>query len=119
MKSDPIVETLLSSRDPAVEYKTRLRFLGESIRSRRMAALKNEIPESPRARSLLSARTKEGTIATHPYRKWQGLHWTLYSLAQISHPPGDRSLVPLRDQVYEWLLEAAHLKYPRSLSIPG
>jgi len=71
------------------------------------------------AERLLSHRQADGTIATNPYRKWQGPHWTLYCLAQIGYPPGDRSLLPLRDQVYDWLLEPAHLRFPRSLRIPG
>ena len=56
------------------------------------------------ARALLSGREPDGTIRTHPYKKWQGPHWTLVSLALIDYPPGDRSLQPMMDQVYRWLL---------------
>lgn len=71
------------------------------------------------AKQLLGHRRGDGTIGTNPYKKWQGPHWTLYSLAQIEYPPGDRSLIPLRDQIYDWLLEERHLRFPRSLLIPG
>ncbi len=84
-----------------------------------MVELREAIRRSDMARSLLSHRGDDGMIDTHPYRKWQSPHWTLYSLAQIDYPPGDRSLRPMRDQVYEWLLEPAHLKFRRSLLIPG
>ena len=50
--------------------------------------------------ALLKQREADGTIATHPYKKWQGPHWTLYSLAQLGHPPGDESLRPILEQVY-------------------
>jgi hypothetical protein len=71
------------------------------------------------ARQLLAHRGRDGRIATHPYRKWQGPHWTLYSLALAGYPPGDKSLLPMRDQVYDWLFEPAQLVYRRSLLIPG
>ncbi len=56
---------------------------------------------------------------TNPYQKWMGPHWTLYQLAELGHPPGDRKLLPLRDQFYTYLFDARHLRPPRSLLIPG
>ena len=50
------------------------------------------------AAALLSHRQADGTIATHPYKKWQGPHRRLYSLAQLGHPSGDESLRPLFKQ---------------------
>jgi hypothetical protein len=38
------------------------------------------------------------------YSKYTGAHWVLADLADMGYPPGDNSLAPLRDQVYEcWL----------------
>jgi hypothetical protein len=38
------------------------------------------------------------------YSKYTGAHWVLADLADIGYPPGDASLIALRDQVYElWL----------------
>jgi len=88
----PVVRQILQSGNPTSEYK---------------------------ARSLLAGRQSGGTIDTHPYRKWQGPHWTLYSLALLDYPPGDPQLLPLRDQVYDWLLDPAHLEFRQSLLIPG
>jgi len=53
---------------------------------------------------LLSERQPDGTIPRHPYAKWDGAHWVLAALADLGHPPGDQSLIPLREQVLEWLL---------------
>jgi len=69
--------------------------------------------------ALLSHRQADGTIATHAYQKWQGPHWTLCSLAQLGHPPGDESLRPLLDQVYGWLLSPKHLRPPSTAVLPG
>jgi hypothetical protein len=67
------------------------------------------------AASLLSERDAEGRIPYHPYAKWYGAHWVLADLADVGHPPGDPSLVPLREQVYGWLLSERHAKRIRSI----
>ena len=36
----------------------------------------------------------------NPYRKWQGPHWTLYSLAEIGFPAGGEALLPLRGMAH-------------------
>src|SRR5664280_3857441 len=64
------------------------------------------------AAALLSHRQADGTIATRPYKKWQGPYWTLYSLAQLGHPSGDKSLRPLFTQGCGWLLARQHLRPP-------
>ena len=38
------------------------------------------------------------------YGKYTGAHWTLADLADMGHPAADRTLEPLRDQVYEFWL---------------
>ena len=67
------------------------------------------------AASLLSERDAEGRIPCHPYAKWYGAHWVLADLADVGHPSGDPSLVPLREQVYGWLLSERHAKRIRSI----
>jgi hypothetical protein len=118
-KGGNIIKSLLSSRNPIVQYKTRKLLLNESEESARMVELRKRIRNSNVAKMLLSHVEADGTIKTNPYRKWQGPHWTLFCLAQIEYPKGDPRLVPLRDQVYAWLLEKKHLVFPRSLLIPG
>jgi hypothetical protein len=56
----------------------------------------------------LSQRDEEGRIPGGAYRKWDGAHWVLATLADIGYPPGDPSLVPLRDQVLAWLFSERH-----------
>ncbi|MBI4220414.1 MAG: hypothetical protein HY682_09745, partial [Chloroflexi bacterium] len=47
-----------------------------------------------------------------PYAKWQGAHWVLAHLANIGYPPGDESLVPVRDQVLDqWLGEEFYQEF--------
>jgi hypothetical protein len=94
---------LAASDDPVLAYKARL-LAGLAADSDEATALRGRIAASPMARALLSGREPDGTIRTHPYKKWQGPHWTLVSLALINYPPGDRSLQPMMDQVYRWLL---------------
>ncbi|MCJ7660707.1 MAG: hypothetical protein MUO67_16280 [Anaerolineales bacterium] len=115
----PIVQSLLASANPVIEYKTRVNLLVEPQDAAHIQHLRDQINDSSLARSLLSFRQLDGTIPTNPYKKWQGPLWTLVSLAQIDYPQGDKSLYPMRDQVYDWLLSDEHLKYPRSLCIPG
>jgi hypothetical protein len=71
------------------------------------------------AAALLNHRQADGTIATHPYKKWQGPHWTLHSLAQLGYPPGDESLRPLLEQVHRRLLSPQHLRPPSTAILPG
>jgi hypothetical protein len=89
-------------------------------------ALPSPADRAQAARRLLSRREPDGRIITYPergqtfpYQKWQGPHFTLACLAEIGYPAGDRSLVPLRDQLVDWLFEPRHLKPPHSLQIPG
>ena len=91
----PIVQRLLSSGNPSVVYKTRVDVLGESKDSPPVRALREQIGSSHMARRLLHHRQPDGTIATNPYKKWQGPHWTLMFLAEIGYPSGDDSLMPL------------------------
>ena len=115
----PIVRRLLSSGNPSVAYKTRVDVLGEHEDSPSVRALRAQIRSSDMARRLLHHRQPDGTIATNPYKKWQGSHWTLMFLAEIGYPSGDSSLMPMREQFYDWLFSKEHLKFPRSLLIPG
>jgi hypothetical protein len=109
-----IVELLLKSTEPSVRYKTRLLLRLDDPNSDGMAKLQKEIVSSPRVKLLLSERARNGKIPIHPYSKWDGAHWVLAALADVVYPAGDRSLLPLRSQVYEWLLTKEHEKYTRA-----
>ena len=66
--------------------------------------LLEQVRSSDRVAAVLSERSSDGTIELHPYAKWRGAHWVLVTLAELGFPPGDDSLVPLREQVLSWLL---------------
>ncbi|MHA2364178.1 MAG: hypothetical protein ACXAC7_09490 [Candidatus Hodarchaeales archaeon] len=119
LKELPIINRLLSSKNPSIIYKAKVNILGENEKSSHITQLREKIKHSEMVKELLSHRKKDGTINTNPYKKWQGPHWTLAVLAELDYPQGDASLNPLRDQFYDYLLSDKHLKPPRSLIIPG
>ena len=112
-----VIYKLLNSDEPSVRFKVLVNVLGEKLESSDIKRLHGEIKSSPRVRLLLSERGKDGIIPFHPYRKWYGAHWILATLADIGYPPGDKSLVQLREQVYEWLFSGKHEK--KIISIEG
>ena len=110
---DPVVEQLLHSSEPSVRLLTRTNILGESPNSPGVKKALAEVKQSDRVRLLLSERSR-GVLPYHPYSKWCGAHWVLSVLAELGYPKGDASLIPLREQVLDWLLSSSHLTY-----IPG
>jgi hypothetical protein len=115
----PLVERLAASDDPVLAYKARTLMLGLGEDDPSAVALRARIAGSPMARALLAHRAPDGTIRTNPYKKWQGPHWTLVSLAQVDYPPGDEDLRPLFGQVLTWLMSRDHLRPPRTVLVPG
>jgi hypothetical protein len=69
------------------------------------------------------AKLIAGAASVPVYAKWQGAHWVLAALADIGHPPGDPSLLPLRDRVLSaWLAVEPPLldgRYRAHASQPG
>jgi hypothetical protein len=80
-----------------------------------MRKLRQSIGDSEMAQSLLLALKGE---RFNPYRKWQGPHWTLYSLAEIGFPTGDKRLFSLRERVMDWMFAPAFLKPPSTMFFP-
>ncbi len=106
MDANRQIDALLASTEPSIRYKVRVGVLGESESSRRIRALRREIRESPRVAALLAGRASDGRLqrGRGVYQKWQGAHWVMASLADLGYPPGDRELVPIRDQLLDaWL----------------
>lgn len=102
---------LSQSAEPAIRYKTHVNLLDQSRGSPHALALQQAIKDSPRVQTLLSERSADGRIPCHPYKKWYGAHWVLVSLAELNYPPGDQGLIPLREQILEWLLSESHQQY--------
>lgn len=110
-----LVQDLLNAADPTIRYKTRVHVLGENPRAKKLRALRDEIANSPRAIALLSERNKKGEIPHSVYSKWSGAHWVLYALAEMDYPPGDISLLPLRDQQLNFLLSEEYAGWIRTI----
>ncbi len=115
-----IIDFLLTSKEPSVRFKALVNVLSEKESSPKIRRLQEKIKSSPRVRLLLSERGKDGRIPYHPYSKWYGAHWVLATLADIGYPLGDNQLIPLREQVYDWLLSKEHEgKAPRTHPYTG
>lgn len=102
-----IVRDLLASDEPSVRYGVRAHLLDENPESESLRALREEIRVSPRVKKLLSERDENGRLPYPPYSKWVGAHWVLASLADLDYPPGDASLIPLRDQQYSFFFSGS------------
>lgn len=114
MRPGPVLDSLLRSREPSIRWKARVGILGEDRGSPAVRALREEVRRSPRVRALLSRRAELGRPGAVPsvYRKWQGTHWVLASLADLGYPEGDERLAPLRDRVLDlWLRPSYFVEY--------
>ena len=107
-----MVRKLLESEEPSIRLRAHTEVLHESAESAVNRRLRTQVKESARVKRILSER-RNGIIPFHPYAKWFGAHWALAALADLRYPPGDRSLVPLREQVYGWLFSGAHTEHLR------
>ncbi|NIN00545.1 MAG: hypothetical protein GTO24_21415 [candidate division Zixibacteria bacterium] len=114
--TDNIIDRLLLSDEPSVRFKVLVNVLGKEPESPEIRKAQKEVGEWARVRMLLSERSRDGRIPFHAYRKWHGAHWVLAVLADIGYPPGDKSLIPLREQVYEWLLSEKHEKSIKTIN---
>jgi hypothetical protein len=106
----PVINRLLASAEPSIRYRILVHVQGHDPASADLQAMQQAIKESARVQTLLAERDNDGRIPRHPYAKWDGAHWLLAALADLAYPAGDPSLLPLRDQVCEWLLGPGHLK---------
>lgn len=104
MKRSQIVRALLTSGEPSVRWKVRVQVFGEDPTSPAVQRLQQQIRASPRVRALLDG------AATESYRKWQGRHWVLQTLADIGYPAGDEALEPLAASVLKTWLHPRHYR---------
>ncbi|HXW83133.1 MAG TPA: hypothetical protein VEJ86_01915 [Candidatus Binataceae bacterium] len=114
-----VIDRLLQSDEPSIRFKVLTRVLDEDPDSRKIKALREEIRESPRAKSLIAGRNQRRGTEKFVYANWRGAHWTLAMLAEIGYPPGDESLLPMRDQVLDcWLGHAFYREFESNRSVP-
>lgn len=111
-----LADALCGHENPVVAHRARRLLAGESERAPAMRRLRNAIGSSEMAGQLLRGMCMERFNA---YRKWQGPHWTLYSLAEIGYPAGDERLLPMRRRVLEWMFAPAFLRPPSTVVYPG
>jgi hypothetical protein len=120
---DPWTRGLLSSRDPSVAWRAHRLLARLPDDDPAQLERRGLVARSDNVRRMLAQRRRDGTIRqgneTGAYRKWQGPHWTLAGLAELGYPPGDTTLSPLVDQVFEWLLAPRHLRPPSTTVLPG
>src|SRR6266571_5259126 len=113
------LEQLYTSDEPSICYKTRIYLFDEDPAEPASKDLQATIKKSERVQRLLAGRDEHGRLPSHPYSKWYGAHWVLVALADLDYPPGDKELVPLRDQVYEWLFSDSRLRAIKHYTIAG
>lgn len=120
---DPYVEKLRDSDNPSIAYRAHRRLDGRRDDDEDQVRRRQLVARTPNAKRLLSSRQPDGTIRFgnehHAYRKFQGAHWTLAALAELGYPPGDPSLLPVVDQVHDWLSSPKHFSPPSTETIPG
>ncbi len=110
-----LIDRLCAHEDPVVAHRARRLLAGEGEHSRAVRKLREAVGSSVMARRLLTLYRNE---PFNLYRKWQGPHWTLYSLAEIGLPPGNQVLLSLRDRVLDWMLGPTFLKAPLTVLYP-
>ncbi len=109
---EPIIEQLLQSDEPAVRYKLLRNVLRKPPGSPELYQAQAQIRCCATVQKLLSEQDESGRLPVHAYQKWNGAFWVLYQLADLNYPPGDQRLVPLREQVMEWLLPNPGAPFP-------
>ncbi len=102
--------------EPALAWKLTVNVQGLDPASRAAKQATGVVKDSPIARALLAERLPDGRTRRHAYSKWDGAHWILVVLADLSYPPGDETLRPMVEQCYAWLLSAAHAKHIREMN---
>jgi hypothetical protein len=104
----PPLPMLLESGEPSIRFKILHHILDCPLEAPEVVQVREDIRHSARVQGLLSQRSVDGTIPGSAYAKWQGAHWIVSLLADLGYPPGDPGLIPLRQQVLDWLLGEKH-----------
>lgn len=105
-----IIELLAEHPEPSVRYRLAVGVRGLSEESREVAQLRLAVKDSPRVKAMLAARDSEGRFPWHAYQKFNGAFWTFLVLADIGYPVSDETLIPLREQIFDWLFDPRRLK---------
>ncbi|MFC7624358.1 hypothetical protein [Microlunatus sp. GCM10028923] len=112
-----IVDALLRSEEPSVQWRVRTEVLGEPGDAAELRRLRDRIRRSDRVRTLLGHRGPDGRslVRRGIYAKWQGAHWALAALADLGYPAGDDELRPLAEQLLDgWLGAEFYIEFEAS-----
>jgi hypothetical protein len=104
-----LIDDLKKSEDPSIRYYLCREYLGMDPDSPELRALQVEVRDSPPVQALLADRSHDGRLPRNAYAKWKGAFWVLLQMVDLGYPAGDGELIPLRDQVLEWLLDEDRL----------
>ena len=113
MKYSETLNSLLQSTEPEIRYKAAVLLSKDPAET---ASIRQQIVTSRLTTGLLAPSLPDGTLPGHPYKKWDGAHWVLAQLADQGYPPGEESLIPLREQVLSWLLSEYHLSTVQTIN---
>jgi len=105
-----LFEQLRYHSEAYIGWKITRHVIGKPEDSREVRILRDEVKESILVKTLLAEQGDDGRIPLHPYDKWRGAHWVLAVLADLGHARNDEDLIPLREQVYDWLFSQEHEK---------
>jgi hypothetical protein len=108
------LDALLTSPEPSIRWKVRAGVLHEPPDSKEMRALREDVRDSARVKTLLARRDKAGRLVSGRgvYDKWQGAHWILATLADLGYPEGDEALAPVREQILDcWLHPEFYMEF--------
>jgi hypothetical protein len=105
---NPVLDQL--DAQPALAWKVAVNVRGLDPASPEAVQAALVTRRSALVASLLAEQGADGHIPHHPYKKWNGGHWVLASLADLGFPPGDVSLRPLLEDDLAWLFDPLHLK---------
>ena len=105
-----LIEQLRYHSEPHIRHRIAVDVIGKERASKEARILRDEVRESVLVTTMMADRESNGRIQLHPSDEWRGAHGVLSVLADLNHREGDRQLIPLRDQVYEWLFSAEHEK---------
>ncbi len=108
--SDPGLDFLLGSDEPAIRHAALTGLLDRPARDTEVRAARSRIPDGPIVRRLLAGQRPDGGFGGHPYAKWGGAHWRLVSLADLGVEAGTPGLGAAYETVLTWLLAPGHVK---------
>ncbi len=90
--STELIDTLLRNGEPAIRWKLCKNVLDESPNSAAMKELAKEVKASIKVRQLIEGFRKHPEMEL--CRKWQGIHWSLMTLADLGYPSGEEEVQP-------------------------